>query len=210
MLRYVYADDLHRFPTLRRTMFQDRADQFGNRLRWDVRVDEDGLETDEYDALNPIYAIWQLPDGSHGGSMRILPTVGRTMVNDHFLGLTGGVTIESPMIWEVTRFCVSNRASPRVSAMLSLALAEIGCTFYLDHIVGVFDARMVRIYKRLGWSPTVIGTSGEGKDAISVGLWEISTGIRDDLCRRAGLPPAISAGWIAEAFGRSELLLKSA
>ena len=33
--------------------------------------------------LNPLYVIWEIPDGSHGGSMRFLPTSGRTMVHEH-------------------------------------------------------------------------------------------------------------------------------
>ncbi|MEM6823611.1 MAG: acyl-homoserine-lactone synthase [Pseudomonadota bacterium] len=210
MLRYIYADDLNRFPQLRDSMFRDRANQFKERLDWDVDVDANGHEIDEYDRLNPLYAIWQERDGSHGGSMRILPTVGDTMVNDHFLGLTGGVAITSPLIWEVTRFCISPSASNGVAAKLSLALAEIGCSCHLDHFVGVFDARMILIYRRLGWSPTVIGTSGEGRNAISVGLWEVSQATRDDLCARSGIHPATSAGWISAAFGPRELLAKSA
>ena len=85
MLRYLYADDLHRFPKLADTMFRDRGHQFRDRLNWDVTVGADGHERDTYDALNPLYVIWQGADGRHGGSMRFLPTTGRTMVEDHFL-----------------------------------------------------------------------------------------------------------------------------
>ncbi len=42
MLRYLYADELHRFPTLAEGMFKDRADQFKTRLGWDVHVNEQG------------------------------------------------------------------------------------------------------------------------------------------------------------------------
>ena len=83
MIRFLYADELRAYPALRATMFRDRAEQFRRRLNWSVTVDEDGLETDEYDALNPLYIIWETPQGLHGGSMRVLPTTGRTMVNDH-------------------------------------------------------------------------------------------------------------------------------
>jgi acyl homoserine lactone synthase len=102
MLRYVYANDLHNFPKLSRTMFLDRADQFKTRLGWDVNIDADGYEMDEYDQFNPLYVIWEQPDGSHGGSMRFLPTTGRVMVNDVFGHLTGDTKIASPLIWECT------------------------------------------------------------------------------------------------------------
>ena len=74
MLRYIYGNDLHQFPLLRDTMFRDRADQFKTRLGWAVNVNAAGEERDEYDAMNPLYVIWQNPDGTHGGSMRFLPT----------------------------------------------------------------------------------------------------------------------------------------
>lgn len=32
MLRYIYANDLTKYPTLATTMFKDRADQFKTRL----------------------------------------------------------------------------------------------------------------------------------------------------------------------------------
>ena len=61
MLRYVYADELHKFPKLAEGMFRDRADQFKTRLGWDVHVNEKGEERDQYDDLNPLYVIWEEP-----------------------------------------------------------------------------------------------------------------------------------------------------
>ena len=175
MIRYIYADQLDAFPLLKRSMFTDRADQFRTRLGWDVAVDAQGEERDEYDGMNPLYVIWERPDGRHGGSMRLLPTVGRCMVNDHFPHLTGGVRIESPLIWECTRFCLSRETGPGAAAALMLAGGEVMRGFGVAHYVGVFDARMVRIYKRIGASPEVLGSQGEGRERISVGLWEFSS-----------------------------------
>ena len=59
MLRYVYANDLGKFAKLQDGMHRDRAHQFKGRLNWDVSVDERGWEHDEYDALYPLYVIWQ-------------------------------------------------------------------------------------------------------------------------------------------------------
>lgn len=196
MLRYIYADDLHHTPNLARTMFRDRASQFHDRLKWEVTVDADGNERDEYDALNPMYVIWEQPDGTHGGSLRFLPTTGSCMVNDHFLDLTDGVKIQSPLIWECTRFCLAPGADARVSAALMLGGLEAGRASFLTHAVGVFDARMVRIYRRLGWGPIILGTSGTGKDAISVGLWSFEEeGVRQNLLDRVGVTSEVSEGW---------------
>ena len=204
MLRYVYADELSRFPRLAETMFRDRASQFHGRLNWEVSVDSDGYERDEYDALNPMYVIWEQPDGTHGGSLRFLPTTGQTMINDHFLDLTDGVKIQSPLIWECTRFCLAPGADARVSAALMLGGHEIGTASYLSHAVGVFDARMVRIYRRLGWGPIILGTSGTGRDAISVGLWAFEAERRPMLLARAGVSSEVSRHWYTRAFGSAE------
>lgn len=201
MLRYVYADQLTDLPQLAETMFRDRAAQFHGRLNWEVTIDETGAERDDYDDLNPLYVIWQQPDGSHGGSLRFLPTTGDTMINDHFLDLTDGVKIMSPFIWECTRFCLSPKADARVSAALMLGGMEVGLGSHLSHSVGVFDARMIRIYRRIGWGPTILGTSGTGRDAISVGLWEFDKTIRPRLLLRAGVSDEVSRDWYDQAFG---------
>ena len=201
MIRFVYADQLSEFPKLKRTMHEDRAWQFKTRLGWDVSINENGWEIDEYDALNPLYVIWEMPDGSHAGSMRLLPTTSDTMVNDHFLHLTDGVRIASPKIWECTRFCIGPNATPQTAAALMLAGGEVLQGFGLMSFVGVFDARMVRIYKRIGSSPDILGTQGSGRDAISVGLWGFDANAQGRVARQAGLSPQIVRHWFNRAFG---------
>ncbi|MEY8830237.1 acyl-homoserine-lactone synthase [Sedimentitalea sp. XS_ASV28] len=200
MLRYIYANDLHNYPKLRRTMFRDRADQFKTRLGWDVDVDENGYETDSYDRLNPLYVIWEQPDGCHGGSMRFLPTTGPVMVNDVFGDLVGANTISSPMIWECTRFCLSRSAGSNVAAALMLGGGEIMNGFGIRHFVGVFDARMVRIYRLIGSSPEVLGSTGEGRNRISVGLWEFSDTAKAQIARKSGISEELSRLWFNRAF----------
>lgn len=200
MIRFLYADQLSQYPLLADTMFRDRADQFKKRLDWDVTVNADGWELDEYDALNPLYVIWEEADGRHGGSMRVMPTVGRTMTAEHFRHLTHGVEIASPFIWECTRFCLSPRGSKGVAAALLLAGCEMGLRFGLDQALGIFDARMPRIYGRIGWSPDVIGTEANGREAISVGLWNITEEARDEMARRASLPLSLVAHWFDASF----------
>ncbi len=205
MLRYLYARELRNHEKLHDTMFADRARQFHGRLGWDVTINDRGEERDEYDALDPLYVIWELPDGRHGGSMRFLPTTGRTMAAEHFPDLSGGRPVRSPLIWECTRFCLGEGARPGVSAALMLGGAEVGLGFGLSHALGVFDSRMVRIYRRLGWPPLVLGSRGGGRDAVSLGLWEYSRAIRRHLLRKAGISDELSRHWFMRAFGHLEL-----
>lgn len=203
MLRYMYADQLHKFPKLRDSMFRDRADQFAERLGWEVNVDANGFEKDQYDALNPLYVIWEMPDGTHGGSMRFLPTTGRTMINDHFQDIIGGGTVVSPLIWECTRFCLKRGAPAHVAAALMLGGGEIMTGFDILQFVGVFDARMVRIYRMIGSSPDVLGSTGEGRDQISVGLWNFSDEAKAKVSQKSGISAAQSRSWFEASFGRA-------
>ncbi len=209
MLRYLYADELDEFPKLRDTMFADRAAQFRDRLAWEVEVDAAGHERDSYDAMNPLYVIWQQACGRHGGSMRFLPTTGETMVNDHFTHLTGGVEIRHPLIWECTRFCLAGGADPQVSAALMLGGLEVGLGNHLTDAVGVFDARMMRVYRRLGWQPTLLGAAGRGRDAVTVGLWAFEASLRPGLLRRAGQSAELSRLWYDRAFNARPALAET-
>lgn len=205
MLRYVYGHDLHRFPRLRESMFTDRAEQFSARLGWEVSVDDKGWERDDYDAQDPVYVIWEAADGSHGGSMRFLPTTGPCMVNDHFLHLTDGVKIESPLIWECTRFCISPRASGpearKAAAALVLGAGELMARASLKAYVGVFDPRMERIYSLYGVDPQVIGTAGEGRAQIGVGLWEMrGEEAWRRILGRLGIDRETSLRWVRQSF----------
>ena len=203
MLTYLYADQLDSYPQLKHTLFRDRATQFRDRLDWDVKVDAQGCEKDQYDAQNPLYVIWRTAQGIHGGSMRVLPTTAPCMVNDFFADIAGG-KITSPLIWESTRFCLApniGAEAGRISAALMLAGCEIGLNFGLKHAVGVFDPRMVRIYRNLGWSPEILGSHGKGRDKIYVGLWGFSEAVRFGLAQKAGISTELSRHWFNRAFG---------
>jgi acyl homoserine lactone synthase len=200
MIRFVYADQLKLYPLLADSMFKDRAAQFKERLDWDVTVDENGWEKDEYDRLNPLYIIWENAEGRHGGSVRIMPTVGRIMTNEHFLDLTGGVVIRSPLIWECTRFCLAPDAPVGVAAALLAAGVELGLRFGLEQALGVVYARTLPIYRRIGSAPEVIGAKGEGADRIAVGLWPISVEARAEISRRSGIPLSVIARWFDASF----------
>ena len=172
MIHFVYGDALVSRPSLAHSMFIDRAEQFKTRLGWDVNVDDLGEERDEYDFLNPLYVIIANKDGRHEASMRLLPTTGKTMVNDHFQEITHGVPIESPMIWECTRFCTSPDAEPYAAKKLMAAGGKLMQEFCIDHFVGVFDRKMLPVYRIIGCVPTIVGWSKNDRNKTGVGLWE--------------------------------------
>lgn len=207
MIRYVYAHEIDKHPRLVDEMFKDRARQFRDRMKWDVSVDENGWERDQYDALAPLYIIYEREDGSHGGSGRLMPTTGRTMIGEHFSHLTDGVVIQSPTIWEITRFCISPSVrSPReamaITSSLLLAGIDAGLRFGLDFYVAVFDEPMLRVYKRLDFAPDIMGSAGEDKERICAGLWPCTEEVRAKMAARVA-----EHADIAEAAERLELAI---
>lgn len=198
MLNTVYGNELSESPKLAHTMFTDRAKQFKERLAWNVCVDQNGHEKDEYDALNPIYLIWERVDGSHGGSLRFLPTVCRTMINDKFSQHLG-FNVRSQSIWECTRFCLSPDADHLVSWNLLMGALEIGLEYSVEQFVGIFDERMVRVYRRLGWRPEVIGKFEMDGVTTYAGLWPVKEQARHDLVSRNAARSAAPSTQVADA-----------
>lgn len=184
MLRILTAPELDRRPRLRDAMLRDRATQFRDRLGWPVHVDDMGRERDEYDHAGALYVIVEGPDGHHEGSARFLPTVGPHMTADHFAHLIGG-PLRSPLIWEVTRFCLAPGAGRHVAPLLMLGGAEVMRALSLTHLLGVFDLSMLRVYAGIGAMPEVLGTQG----TIGAGLWAEGAEARARLLRRARLRP---------------------
>jgi acyl homoserine lactone synthase len=73
--------------------------------------------------------------------------------------------------------------------------------FGIAHFAGVFDARMIRIYRMIGASPEVLGSEGEGRDRIAVGLWDYSDAAQSRVAAKAGITPAQSNAWFKASFG---------
>ncbi len=84
-----------------------------------------------------------------------------------------------------------------------LSGGEVMEGFGLTHIAGVFDARMIRIYRLIGSSPVVLGSQGKGRDQISVGLWPYSAEDCNRVAERAGVSRDLSRLWFRAAFGGS-------
>ncbi len=202
MIRFLQAKELGQHPKLSHTMFCDRAKQFKERLKWEVQVDEKGEERDQYDRLDALYVIWEMPDGRHGGSMRFLPTTGRTMINEHFLHLLGGQPVSSPLIWECTRFCLSSSANSRIASALMLAGSALMKGHGVEHFVAVFDAPMQRVYRMVGSSPEVLGSAGEGRSKTSVGLWTHTSEAKARLLANAQVSGEMVDWWYQRRYGR--------
>ena len=189
MINYILGTDLWLHPKLAQTMFRDRAIQFFERLEWEVDVDSKGYERDQYDTLNPIYVIAADEDGRHAGSMRLLPTIGRTMINEHFAMALEDGPIKHPSTWECTRFCLSPSASPRTAAKLFASAGRLMQELNIDSLVAVFDRYMLRKYRVSGVAPEILGQRRAAGVIVLAGRWQFSQAQLNDLMRRGKLDP---------------------
>ncbi|MFJ2738460.1 acyl-homoserine-lactone synthase [Streptomyces sp. NPDC087440] len=105
----------HLTPVLLEDMFRLRHDVFHRRLGWAVGV-HNGLERDEFDDLDPVYAIAvHRPSSTVVGCVRLLPTTGPNMLRDvpaFRPALCGRPAPSSPHIWDASRFALDPRVRP--------------------------------------------------------------------------------------------------
>lgn len=148
-------DELHR---LRKRVFFER-------MGWEVPV-IGAWEIDGYDALDPLYLACLDEREKVIGGLRLLPTMGLNMLNDTFSELLpDGKRVESPLIWESSRFAVDHEANVpitgngigRATAELGLGSIEVGELLGLKYIVTVYDAMLHRAMKRAGCNGDPLG-----------------------------------------------------
>ncbi len=160
----IVVDGLNRdmFSDVLDEMFKLRARVFGDRLGWDVKI-EDGKEIDEFDNLDPTYVIGLDDEGNVVAAVRALQTTGPHMLADVFSAiLDGEPPIRSATLWESTRFCVDTQRLKRGMGKNSLSFATcelmIGSLEYairagIQDIVTVIDPVMDRVLKRSNCAP---------------------------------------------------------
>jgi acyl homoserine lactone synthase len=192
-------------------MFRDRAAQFVDRLKWSaLSVDSRGWERDEYDALDPLYVVWELDDGNHGASMRLLPMDGPNMIHDHFGNVVQRHSHRSADIWECSRFVVSENANSSAVSALFVAAGEFFLRDYAKAFVGLFDRRMLRVYKMMKNFPEIIGATDGTEDWVAAGVWKMSIPVWERSMTRLGITKCVSQSWFEESEQCSQLRFTSA
>lgn len=189
MIRILTNSDKERSSALFTQMFRARAEVFHKRLGWHVTV-RNGLEYDDYDDFSEtVYIISVEPGGKVLGSLRLLPTTGPTMLRNEFADFFDRpVDFESATAWECTRFCVHPGGTPlgtrKVSTELLAALCKTALDSGVEHIVGLYEDTMERVYRRIGWTPVPIARAKPEIGAITLGLWEVNEKVQNQLDRK--------------------------
>ena len=198
MLKVIQSHQYDKNSELLDKMFRIRAKVFKERLDWEVEV-KDGYERDYFDDLNPLYLLSVDEEGELLGCLRLLPTTGPNMLRDVFNVLIPDGKIESPLIWESSRFCINPDITHntrdtetafvnRVTIELLSGIAEVGLAAGLDFVVTVYDARMARLLKRVNCPADVVGGPIKiGKVMTYASLFEVSEQMWLRLAQQIGL-----------------------
>ncbi len=185
MIIVIDGTNRHRYTQLLDEMYALRARVFGQRLGWEVDI-KDGLEIDQYDALDPAYVIGINDDNKVVSCVRALQTTGPHMLSDVFSSiLDGQPPMRSATLWESTRFCVDTDALDRGNSRNSISYAtcelmaaslEYARDSGISDIVTVIDPVMNRVLKRSDCAPYgyVGKTTPMGKVAAMAALLDCS------------------------------------
>lgn len=165
-------------------MHQLRYRVFKERLGWDVHTSGD-IEVDSFDALHPAYLVQVATDGRLQGCVRLLPSVGPTMLRDTFPVLLAGHSAPSKCsIWESSRFALDvatdapkgQHGVARATYELFAGMIEFGLSRRLTDIVTVTDTRMERVLRRASWPLRRLGNPcALGNTWAVAGYLEISS-----------------------------------
>ena len=185
-------------------MFLNRAQEFAGRHGWKVKVDERGYEIDEFDEKhNPLYVVALDDAGEYVGSLRLLPTLGATMLGnvEDFRSLLTDEEFESVVgvtIWESSRICSvkgrRSRANGGVLGELLAGINEIAILEELTQIVSVFDERLFRVLQRVGCELEIIGEPQViGETLCLVGLFPVGESQVERIRSRLGITESVLA-----------------
>lgn len=153
------------------------------------------MEVDEFDVLRPVHLLHRSTDGRLQGCVRLLPSIGPTMLRGTFpVLLDGQPAPRSESVWESSRFAldIAPEAPKATSGIASAtyelfaAMIEFGLSMRLTEIVTVTDARMERILRRAGWPLRRIGKARPlGNTTAIAGYLEVSPDALDRI-RKSG------------------------
>lgn len=175
-----------------------RKHVFHDALKWDVTA-RDGLEIDNYDALDPLYLVWCSDDFRHlYGGVRLMPTDGPTLLRDVFFETCPAEVMPcDAAIFEATRMCVDERVieerfdgmkSARAVSLMLAALCECGLAIGATFMVSNFEKPMRRVYGRAGVVPSILGVAdGYGRRPVYCGQFAVNEALLKNIRTTLGL-----------------------
>ncbi len=119
-------------------MFRERKRVFIDLLGWDIPPLADAFEVDQFDGITTTYLVLARADGTHLGSMRLLPSACPNILGTIFPFLCDGDPPDDPRIWEISRFCLSRDLRAADRRVVRDQLISTAVRFALDNDIKAF------------------------------------------------------------------------
>lgn len=113
MLHVLQCEERPASDAVLRSMFAARKSVFVDLLKWNVPVLDGTFEVDQFDDIHATYLILADVDGTHLGSVRLLPTTRPHILDSLYAELCEDAPPHGRDIFEITRFCLDRRLSAR-------------------------------------------------------------------------------------------------
>jgi N-acyl-L-homoserine lactone synthetase len=143
-------------------MHRDRKRVFVDRLGWALPIRGSWLEVDEFDSDHAVYLLARGPDGTHQGSLRLLPSTGPHMLRDLFPTLCAEPVPQEDSCWEISRLVTnpigaSGTSILRVHRLLALALLEFAALNGIETFSLLIEVERLAALLSVGWPVLPLG-----------------------------------------------------
>lgn len=187
--------DMHR---LRKRVFKDR-------LQWDVKVNAQGLETDQFDIPEAVYLLHLNAQNRVTGSWRLLSCAGPTMLRDIWPEYLKNLPMSAHNdCIEVSRFAVDCPAdnpkqaiteTHRAIGEMFCALTEFCLRIDVQYVYTLYDARIAQVIQKIDCAPQAI-SDNIPMDGIScqAGMFKTDTDMLKKLRKATGIQESLISG----------------
>ncbi len=180
MIDVIDAASRWRFTQPLMEMYHHRKRVFVDQLRWNLPAAGSWLEVDEFDNDWAVYLMARSPaDGSHLGSLRLLPTNQPHLLTEVFGDLCPDGPPRGPDCWEISRlvtnpFSVRGGTCVRVHRMLASALLDFAKLNGVTRYTLVIEFSRLPALLAVGWPVTPISMptimNGETVQALQIDI----------------------------------------
>lgn len=163
MIHIITEENRHLFHHALVEMHRQRKSIFIDQLRWGLEAPQ-GLEIDQFDAIEAIYLVESQNAREVTGSVRLLRTDRPHMMSELFAHLCADGVPRSPRIWEVSRFCPSPdtpKGAPRQKTLARMiaGIMETGLLFGIERVTFVASAALAPLALSVGWDARPLGAA---------------------------------------------------
>lgn len=144
-------------------MWRDRKRVFVDMLNWDVPVEENAFEIDQFDDEHAQYMVVSDETRSeHLASVRLLPTERPHILSDVFPQLCAGPIPRGRHVWEITRLCISPsvgflRESLRLRQQIAIGSSEFALANGVTHFTNITLVSHLPQVVAVGWDAEPLG-----------------------------------------------------